>query len=169
MVDDKKQQSVVTLSFNEADLPRPSDNDHTLPRKLQFMQATSELSARVMEDSLESSVEEGVDISLSSSQNSRPGQDLMSQHLKQMKNKLPPTNLKWSGESSAFFRPVVAGDVQDGTEEEGNWQTDEEKSQNLVRPTIFLNDSEVKLSPQSPPGSEDVNIKVPTPVNNSKL
>ena len=161
---DKKQPPISTLTFDELDLPKASpDREGTLPRKLQFMQASSELSARIVtDDLLESSVEEGVDISLSSSPNLK--HELMSQHLKQtaqVGGHSPSSPFKWSGGSSAFFRPVTSGEARSGKgfeeEEEGNWQTDEEKSRNLARPTpsIFLNDSEMRLSPQPPARSDD--------------
>ncbi len=157
---------MATLSFSDLDVPKPMERENSVPRKLQFMQPSSELSACIVPsgDPLECSVEEGVDISLSSSQNSKSGgQALLSQHLKQERGSSgQAASFKWSGDSSAFFRPIGReGGV--AREEEGNWQTDEEKSLNLARPmpTIFLNDSEMRLSPQSPLKHEDHNLKVP--------
>jgi len=170
MANDKKQQPISMPTFDDLDLPKSTpERVNSLPRKLQFVQASSELSARIVtEDLLESSVEEGVDISLSSSQNSKPGHELMSQHLKKKAevgghSDSSSSPFKWSKESSVFFQPIsTSGEVGPGKgeqeeEEEGNWQTDEEKSRNLARPmpSIFLNDSEMRLSPLPPAKSDD--------------
>lgn len=156
-MEDKTQQPITTVPFTELAL-RSSEQDSSTPLRLRFLQASSELSASVINDSLESSIEEGIDISLSGSQNAHTGQDLMTQHMKRTANKIVPSSLKWSSESSAFFRPIIPGRGHgEGEVEGGSWQTDEEKSKYLVKPTpsILVNDSEVRLSPLTPPTNGD--------------
>lgn len=148
-MDDK---SVSTVSFAALNLPTIEDCVNSSPssHKLHLLPASSEISASVLEgaDPLESSLEMGVDIALSNSQNTAVGSELMSQHLEG--GKARPKEFQWSERSSAFFKPIGAGLAGDET---SHGQTDEEKSHQLIkpRPSIFVNDSEMSLSPLSPP------------------
>lgn len=147
-VDDRSHQPVTTLPFTELDLVE-EQAPHKPHNSFQLLPATSEISASIIDNPLESSVELGVDIAMSSSQNNTVGEQLMSQHLAGGNSR--PQAFQWSEHSSAFFKPIVSG-VQGGGVETS--ETDEEKSHHLIKPTpapsIFLNDSNVALRLLSP-------------------
>ena len=154
-MDDRSQQSAVDLTFSE--LPFAEDDCINSSHKFNILPASSEISASVIDNPLESSIEMGVDIVMSSSQNTTFGSELMSRHLEDTKShpqaiEPHPHGFHWSEGSSAFFKPIVSG-VQSGVETS---ETDEEKTHHLMikpAPSILLNDAEMRLSPLSPPYS----------------
>lgn len=147
---------MADLTFSE--LPFADDNCISSSHKLNLLPASSEISASVIDNPLESSIEMGVDIAMSSSQNTTFGSELMSQHLEDTKphsQDIEPHQhgFHWSEGSSAFFKPIVSG-VHSGMETS---ETDEEKTHHLMikpAPSILLNDAEMRLSPLSPPYSK---------------
>ena len=147
-MDDRSQQPVSTLTFS--DFPEDTDLPPTKSRKLHLFPASSEISASVVDNPLESSVEMGVDIAMSSSQNSTVSKNLMSQHLGG--DRTHPHTFQWSENSSAFFKPI-ASEGQGSMVETS--ETDEEKTKHvhLIKPSILINDSE-RLSPKTPPHSK---------------
>ncbi len=86
----------------------------------------------------------------------------MSQHLKNVSNRpLPPHGLQLGeAASSAFFKPIVS---DADSRMRGSSQTDEEKSSHLIKPTpsIFINDSEMQLSPLAPPSNRGSHTSYP--------
>ena len=140
-IEDKTPQHLATLQFSDSLASSPSSN--SLSQQYKVLKASKEISARVVDNDLESSVELGVDATMARSNEDTTGRDLMAQHFPKMR---PCSDLKLGGEMSAF-RPIK----QPETDEE-KLGSDSGKSRHLVKPTpvIYVNDSEVQLSPCSP-------------------
>lgn len=143
-IEDKTPQHLATLHFSDT-LPS-SQSTNSLSQPYKVLKASKEISARVVDHDLESSIELGVDATMARSAEDTTGRDLMAQHFPKMR---PCGDLKLGGEMSAF-RPIK----QPETDEEklGSGSESLGKAHHLVKPTpvIQVNDSEIQLSPSSP-------------------
>ena len=140
-IEDKTPQHLSTIHFSN-DLTS-SQSSSSLSQQYKVLKATKEISASIVDDGLESSVELGVDATMARSSEDTTGRDLMAKHFH---NLHPSSNVKLGGEMSAF-RPIKLP------------ETDEEKLGKstgkphlLVKPApvIYVNGSELQLSPLSP-------------------
>lgn len=140
-IEDKTPQHLSTINFSNS--LSASQLSNSLSQQYKFLRATNEISASVIDHDLESSVELGVDATVARSVEDTTGRDLMAQHF----NKLRPCGeLKMGGELSAF-RPIKLPET-----DEEKLESDSGKSRLLVKPApmIYVNDSELQLSPNSP-------------------
>ena len=135
-----------------------------LIKKLKFLKASTEESAREIDDPLESSVEMGVDITLSRSQNDSFGEQLMAQHLGKG-NRIAPAEVGQAAGVSplgqdSLFKPIPRIELKTDEEKQSAAAAAAANSgseQNILRPNpmIYVNDSELRLSPLSPPFEMD--------------
>ena len=115
---------------------------------LTILKASSEVSANVIDNPLEGSVELGVETALSSSHNATTGHKLLTQHLGKH-----PSGVQLE---QAYFKPILASETDESkleSEKQGSASAygTELTTTKLHRPTIYVNDTEMKLSPMSPP------------------
>ena len=118
------------------------------PKKLTILKASSEVSANVIDNPLEESVELGVETALSSSHNATTGHKLLTQHLGKH-----PSGVQLQ---QAYFKPILMSETDESkleSERQGSASTygAELTTAKQHRPTIYVNDTEMKLSPMSPP------------------
>ena len=143
-MEDVNVQSPSLLDFSDLSHPHESQS---IQRSLKFLKAPSEQSASVVENPLESSVEVGVDATLSSSHGNQTGSELMEQHLGRGSIEGGGLMAAAGGQRSAFFKPIGLK-----TDEEKLGQ-DSNTRHFLFKPTprIYLNENELQISPISPP------------------
>ena len=143
-IEDKTPQHLATLHFSN-DLTS-SQSSNSLSQQYKVLKASKEISARVVDNDLESSIELGVDATMARSNEDTTGRDLMAQHFPKMR---PCGELKLGGELSAF-RPIKQPETDEEKLESGSDSSG--KPHHLVKPTpvIRVNDSEIQLSPISP-------------------
>ena len=140
-IEDKTPQHLSTIHFSNS--LTTSESSSTLSQQYKVLKATNEISASIVDDGLEASIELGVDATMARSSEDTTGRDLMAQHFNKVK---PCGDLKIGGQMSAF-RPIKVPET-----DEEKLESDERKSHLLVKPTpiIYVNDSELPLSPLSP-------------------
>ena len=154
-VEEKNLQQPTALDFSDLSHPHESKN---IQRSLKFLKASTEVSAQVIEDPLESSVELGVDVAMSNSQNDNKGEQLMAQHVGGLVGGAmggaglvhSSGGLQMGGQRSAFFKPISRLSLE--TDEQ---KLSKDRLHPIFKPTptprIFVNESELQLSPLSPP------------------
>ena len=134
------------LYFSLFHLLQPKDVG---PERLRILKSSSEVSANILHDPLEGSVEVGVETALSSSHNDTTGQELMTQHLGKY-----PSGLRLE---QAFFKPIQSklesetDESKLGSEKRSSASYSTNDTTKLCRPIIYVNDTEMNLSPMSPP------------------
>ncbi len=143
-MEDVNVQSPTLLDFSDLSHPHESQS---IQRSLKFLKASSEQSASVVENPLESSVEMGVDAALASSHGNRTGSELMERHLG--RGSVEGSGLLGAagGHRSAFFKPIGLKTDEEKLEQDSN------RRHLLLKPTprIYLNENELQISPLSPP------------------
>lgn len=126
-----------------------------------MLKASSELQANVVEETLGSSVEVGVEAALSHSHNDTSGQQLLTKHLGKH-----PSGLQLE---QAYFKPIKMQMQMQSATDESKLGLDKRSAATgtaqLVKPTpvIFVNDSELQLSPMSPPPAFPHTASFPDP------
>ena len=120
------------------------DFSQEMMQRLRMLKATSELQADVVDNPLENSVEMGVEATLS--QSDITGQELMTKHIGKH-----PSGLQLE---QAYFKPI--GSTLESETDESKLESEKLKSDTTPhilkpRPLIYVNDSELRLSPMSPP------------------
>ncbi len=136
------------LDFSDLSHPYESRN---IQKSLRFLKAPLEQSASVIENPLESSIELGVDPTLSSSHGNSTGGELMERNLGPGSTErdalIRNTDARqMGGEGSAFFRPIG----METDEQKLGRELNRQHLQIKLTPRIYLNENEIKLSPLSP-------------------
>lgn len=154
-IEDQSLQNSVSINFSDLSYPHESKK---IQRSLKFLKATTEESARVIEDPLESPVEMGVDVAML---NKNTGGELMAKHIGRaelvggVRLVSAPTELDIGGQGSAFshFKPISGFSLE--TDEQKLSKESTDRLHPLYKPTpaprILLNERELQLSPSSPP------------------
>ena len=144
------------MALDFSDLSHPHESKH-IQRSLKFLKASTEVSAEVIEDPLESSFELGVDVAMSNSPKDNRGEQLMGRVGGLVGGAmggagLVPSSggLQMGGQRSAFFKPIPRLALE--TDEQ---KLSKDRLHPIVKPTpaprIFVNESELQLSPLTPP------------------
>ena len=143
-MEDVNIETPLFLDFSDLSHPHESRG---IQKSLRFLKPPSEQSASIIENPLESSVELGVDPTLSNSHGSNTGAELMKQHLGLNSGERGSTVPEMGGQGSAFFKPI-------GIEtDEQKLGLESERKHLQIKPTprIYLNENELKMSPVTPP------------------